>query len=134
MLVKGFAELVLVVKDVAKAAEFYKVVVGLEPLSEPRDDWAWFWVGDPKNDEKLALTNNALLFEEHSPHPEGNRWGNIHFALQVDSVNLETAIENVREHKIEVFGPQHFKWMNAKSYYFYDLDGNLIEYWSKLKK
>lgn len=30
----------------------------------------------------------------------------------------------------EVFGPVYFDWMEALSYYFYDPDGNLLEFWS----
>jgi hypothetical protein len=26
--------------------------------------------------------------------------------------------------------PVEFDWMNARSYDFYDLDGNLLEFWS----
>jgi catechol 2,3-dioxygenase-like lactoylglutathione lyase family enzyme len=31
---------------------------------------------------------------------------------------------------VDVFGPVEFEWMNAESYYFYDPDGNLLEFWS----
>jgi hypothetical protein len=27
-----------------------------------------------------------------------------------------------------VDGPTEFEWMGARSYYFYDLDGNLLEF------
>jgi catechol 2,3-dioxygenase-like lactoylglutathione lyase family enzyme len=29
-----------------------------------------------------------------------------------------------------VYGPVELEWMNAESYYFYDPDGNLLEFWS----
>jgi catechol 2,3-dioxygenase-like lactoylglutathione lyase family enzyme len=29
-----------------------------------------------------------------------------------------------------VYGPTEFEWMKARSYYFYDPDGNLLEFWS----
>jgi catechol 2,3-dioxygenase-like lactoylglutathione lyase family enzyme len=31
---------------------------------------------------------------------------------------------------VEVYGPEQLDWMNAESYYFYDPDGNLLEFWS----
>jgi catechol 2,3-dioxygenase-like lactoylglutathione lyase family enzyme len=31
---------------------------------------------------------------------------------------------------VEVFEPVELEWMNARSYYFYDPDGNLLEFWS----
>jgi catechol 2,3-dioxygenase-like lactoylglutathione lyase family enzyme len=30
----------------------------------------------------------------------------------------------------KVYGPVELEWMNAESYYFYDPDGNLLEFWS----
>ena len=30
----------------------------------------------------------------------------------------------------EIYGPVYFDWMEALSYYFYDPDGNLLEFWS----
>ena len=44
---------------------------------------------------------------------------------------LETAVEHVEGKGVEVYGPTHFDWMNATSYYFYDPDGNLLEFWSR---
>jgi catechol-2,3-dioxygenase len=128
----GFAEIVLVVEEVPKAAEFYREVVGLEPESEPSETWAWFFAGKRGEPQRIALHKGSLLFEEHSPHPEGERFGNIHFALLVPRDRLEAAVEHVRAHGIEVYGPEHFDWMDgvALAYYFYDLDGNLLEFWS----
>jgi catechol 2,3-dioxygenase-like lactoylglutathione lyase family enzyme len=36
----------------------------------------------------------------------------------------------VRGEGVEVYGPVYFEWMKAKSYYFHDPDGNLLEFWS----
>jgi catechol-2,3-dioxygenase len=30
-----------------------------------------------------------------------------------------------------VYGPVRLDWMSADSYYFYDPDGNLLEWWSR---
>ena len=43
---------------------------------------------------------------------------------------LEEAVDHVREKGSEVYGPLYFDWMEALSYYFYDPDGNLLEFWS----
>ena len=115
--------------DLARSLRFYRDVVGLEPMTEADDEWAWFWTGKPRESSRLAVHRGTLLFEEHSPHPEGRRFGQVHFALQVRPDRLEPALQQVREHGLEVYGPQHFEWMNATGYYFYDPDGNLVEYW-----
>jgi len=129
MIVKGFSEIVLIVKDIPKSKKFYEDVVGLTVESSDKE-WVWFFVGDRNGNQRLAIHKGKLLFEEKSPYPEGKRWGQIHYAFEVARDNLELAIEKVENEGVEIYGPVDFKWMKAKSYYFYDPDGNLIEYWS----
>jgi catechol 2,3-dioxygenase-like lactoylglutathione lyase family enzyme len=127
---RGLAEIVLVVNDVRASARFYKDVVGLAPRTDPDDDWAWFWAGEPGRLQSVALHRGPLLFEEHSPLPEGERFGRVHFAFDVARDGLDDAVERVRAAGVEVYGPTDFEWMSARSYYFYDPDGNLLELWS----
>jgi catechol-2,3-dioxygenase len=127
----GYAEIVLIVEDVHKSAYFYREVVRLIPMTEPNDEWAWFFVDGDSGHEKLALHKGKLLFEEFSPHPEGQRWGHIHFALNVPRTRLNEAVEHLKNNEIIVYGPKEFSWMNAMAYYFYDPDGNLVEFWSE---
>jgi catechol 2,3-dioxygenase-like lactoylglutathione lyase family enzyme len=130
MFSKGLSEIVLIVEDVRKAARFYQEAVGLAPEMAADDHWAWFWAGAPGRAQRIALHKGSLLFEEHSPLPEGERWGQVHFALEVPREELEAAVAHLQEKGVEVYGPTHFEWMKAKSYYFYDPDGNLLEFWS----
>jgi catechol 2,3-dioxygenase-like lactoylglutathione lyase family enzyme len=127
---RGLSEIVLIVDDVRKAADFYERVVGLVPESDADDEWAWFWAGAPGVAQRVALHNGTLLFEGQSPHPEGERWGNVHYAFDVAAEDLATAVARVRSAGVEVFGPVELEWMNALAYYFYDPDGNLLEFWS----
>lgn len=127
---RGISEIVLIVEDVKKSASFYQDVVGLIPKTEVTEEWAWFWTGDKNLSSRLALHKGKLLFEEYSPLPEGKRWGKIHFALDVKRSLLEEAVSKIKKANIKVYGPTKFEWMNALSYYFYDLDGNLVEFWS----
>jgi catechol 2,3-dioxygenase-like lactoylglutathione lyase family enzyme len=126
----GLAELVLIVADVRAAARFYREVVCLEPETEATDDWAWFFAGAPGRSQRIALHKGSLLFEEHSPHREGERFGQVHFALEVARESLEGAVAHVRSQGVDVYGPTDFEWMRARGYYFYDPDGNLVELWS----
>ena len=130
MFTTGFAEIVLIVADVRAAAQFYEKVVGLTPETPADDTWAWFWVGKPGASPRLALHKGALLFEEHSPYPAGRRWGHVHYALRVEREALDAAVSHVRSAGSEVYGPIRFDAMRAVSYYFYDPDGNLLEWWS----
>jgi catechol 2,3-dioxygenase-like lactoylglutathione lyase family enzyme len=127
---RGLAELVLIVEDVSKAADFYEQVVGLVPEDRTGDDWAWFWAGKPGDAQRIALHKGSLMFEEQSPYPKGERFGQVHYAFEVARDDLDAAVERVRAAGVEVHGPVELEWMNAESYYFYDLDGNLLEFWS----
>jgi len=126
----GISEIVLIVEDVPAAARFYREVVGLVPETEPDEGWAWFWAGEPGLPCRIALRNGRLGFEERSPHPPGQRWGHVHYAFKVPRERLEAALANLRSHGVEVMGPLHFKWMAATAHYFYDPDGNLLEFWT----
>lgn len=127
---RGISEIVLIVSDVACSAAFYREVVGLEVLTPASDEWAWFWSGEVGGSARVALRKGKLLFEEHSPLPEGSRFGRVHYAFEVARADLDAAVERVRAAGVEVYGPTHFEWMRALSYYFYDPDGNLLEWWS----
>ena len=50
--------------------------------------------------------------------------------MHVPRERLDAAVDHLREENVEVYGPTHFQWMRAASYYFYDPDGNLLEFWS----
>lgn len=126
----GLSEIVLIVNDVIAASQFYREVVGLIPESEANESWAWFWAGEPGQAQRVALHRGPLLFEEHSPLPIDRRWGHVHFAFNVPRDRLAVAVEQAQAHGVTVYGPTHFDWMEATSYYFYDLDGNLLEFWS----
>jgi catechol-2,3-dioxygenase len=126
----GLAEIVLIVEDVKTSARFYHDVVGLMPETEPDDEWAWFWAGAPGEAQRVALHKGSLLFDEMSPLPEGERWGQVHYAFNVPREKLDAAVAHVRANGVDVYGPVYFEWMQATSFYFYDPDGNLLEFWS----
>lgn len=87
-------------------------------------------MGPEDRPQRIALHGGTLFFEEHSPHPPGERWGHVHYALHVSHDQLEEAVARVRSHAVEVYGPVRLQWMEAEAYYFYDPDGNLLELWS----
>ena len=87
-------------------------------------------MGSPNLINTLLISTGPLNLEEHSPLPAGKRWGRVHFAFEVARADLDRAVAHVRGHEVEVFGPDHISWMKATVYYFFDPDGNLLEFWS----
>jgi catechol-2,3-dioxygenase len=118
----------LIVADVPSSARFYRDLVGLIPETEPSSAWAWFSCGRPN--QRLALHAGPLLFEEHSPHPPGRRFGPVHFALETPRADLSAAVARLKAAGVAVHGPTRLERMRAESVYFYDPDGNLVEFWS----
>ncbi len=78
----------------------------------------------------MDLREGTLLFEGMSPRREGERWGPVHYAFEMPREHIEEALACVRGSGVEVYGPVHFDWIKASSYYFYDPDANLLEFWS----
>jgi catechol-2,3-dioxygenase len=128
-MIEGIPEIVLVVEDVLAAAAFYRNAVGLTPEAPADEAWAWFQLAN-SGSSRIGLHHGPLLFEDQSPRPPGERWGPVHFALAIDRSSLPSALERLQQHDVEVFGPVQLNWMGATSYYFYDPDGNLVEFWS----
>jgi catechol-2,3-dioxygenase len=134
----GFREIVLIVDDVEVATRFYSEIVGLE-IARADSVWAWLHAGDPDDRQWLALHKGTLLFERQPAAPLGERWGPVHFAFRVPRSKLEEAANHVRSKGVEVFGPvdpgmgrlpEGDLDGHALGYYFYDPDGNLLEFYA----
>ena len=126
----GIHEIVLVVKDIGKAVGFYRDVVGLTLRGEPTNDWALFATISPEHPQWLGLHRGDLLYEEHSPRPKGQRFGPVHFALQAREPSPDAFLRRAASQGFKVHGPQVWQGrMTGRSYYCYDPDDNLFEYW-----
>lgn len=141
MLSVGLSEIVLPVKDVKTAARFYKEVVGLTPDPAAAawigdgEEWAWFWAGEPGKRQRIALLKSSLANERFKVNDVADRtragsWGQIHFAFEIPRDRIALAVEHVRSAGVAIEGPVRLEWMKADAYYFYDLDGNLLEWWT----
>ncbi len=130
MLSAGIHEIVLVVRDLEKAIQFYRDVIGLELRREPSEEWASFATISLENPQWLGLRKGSLLYEEYSPRPEGQRFGPVHFALQARASARDEFLQNARSRGIGVYGPERWESrMKGESYYCFDPDDNLVEYW-----
>ncbi len=131
----GIHEIVLVVKDIPRAVAFYRDVIGLILRADPSDDWASFATVSAENPQWLGLRKGDLLYEQFSPRPEGARFGPVHFAFQSLEPFPEPFLKNAESHGVKVYGPEEWDGrMKGKSYYCYDPDDNLVEYWYPASK
>ena len=119
---KGISEIVLVVKDVGRAAAFYQEVVGLKVDQRVDENWCWLWAGAPGAPQRIGLTTGPLSYgAEHIRGP-------MHFALRLEPEELPAAMAHLRAKGIEMEGPVRFEDWDARSLYFDDLDGNRVEF------
>jgi catechol 2,3-dioxygenase-like lactoylglutathione lyase family enzyme len=61
-------------------------------------------------------------------HQEAGEWPQQHFAFTVSLEHLDAAVASLREQGVEVTEPITHDWMNARSAYFEDPDGNALEF------
>lgn len=95
-MLQGISEIVLMVEDVRTSAAFHRNVLGLKPEMEVTEEWAWFRMGHPDRPQRIALHRGSLLFEEHSPRPPGEGWGQVHYALHVPREWLDPTVARAR--------------------------------------
>ncbi len=127
----GLAAVVLIVKDITVSARFYREVVGLVPETEKDDQWAWFWAGPPGGPQRIGLHTGSCLGEAPSSLLQGACREQIHCAFTIPREHLADAVAQVCAQGVGVLGPLHGDGARqAISYYFYDPDGNLLEFWS----
>src|SRR5690349_20319454 len=89
------------------------------------------WVSAKEDNKWLGLRHGYLLFEEFSPRAEGKRFGPVHLELKRNESVRERTLQRLTDHGVKLLGPQEWKSGRFKgvSYYFYDPEDNLLEYW-----
>jgi catechol-2,3-dioxygenase len=117
----GVYEVVLRVRQLARAEKFYMEVLGLEVgLRIPERNMLFLRAG--------GLGGMVVLQEDTGD------WPTQHFALTVDEAEIERAANILRERGVEVEGPVLHEWMPALSLYFTDPDGHDLELCAPVKR
>lgn len=111
--IEGVYEVVVRVRELARAEAFYCGVLGLEVgLRDPRG-MLFLRVGGGRG--MLVLREDA------------GAWPTQHFAFAVDPGRIDAADEQLRRAGVETRGPVEHAWMPARSLYFTDPDGHDLE-------
>jgi len=117
--IAGVYEIAIKVRDLEASEAFYVGTLGLAPgRREEGRRWHFLWVGG---------RSGMLVLQE-----EAGEWPLQHFAFTVAADELDEAVQRLRERGVEVSDPIVHDWMNARSAYFLDPDGNQLEFCSPL--
>ena len=112
--IRGLYEVVIRVKDLAKAETFYREVLNLEVgLRDEKRRWVFLRAG--------GQAGMIVLREDPG------EWPRQHFAFTIDEADIEHAASLLGERGIKITGPVFHEWMPAWSIYFDDPDGHDLE-------
>jgi catechol-2,3-dioxygenase len=135
--ITGIAEISLRVHDLDLMRKFYEQVLGLEVLREIKNSdgtviGVFYIVG--AGDENLALFEETLMdwyTRDKSPQIDPKLTTLSHFAFSIALDDFESEKERIEQLGIEIVNSGTSSWMHCRMFYFFDPEGNLIEFKSQ---
>ncbi len=126
MEVKELGHIVLYVRDLARSVEFYRDVLGWQPINPESEGMraAAFTSASHRTHHELLLIE---VGEDAPLPPRGRRAGLYHFGLKVGETDdeLRDALATLQEHDVRIVGASDHTVTH--SLYILDPDGNEIE-------
>jgi catechol-2,3-dioxygenase len=126
--ITGIAEIALRVHDLDLMRRFYEQVIGLEV--EPSDGTAIFFAVGTGNNH-LALFPEKLTgwyTRDKSPQIDPKLTTLSHFALRIALDDFESEMKRIEQLGIEIVESTTSSWMHCRMFFFFDPEGNLIEF------
>jgi len=132
--VTGIAEISLRVHDLDLMRKFYEQVLGLEVLREIKNSdgtviGVFHTVG--AGDDNLALFDEKLIdwfTRDKSPQIDPKLTTLSHIALSIALDDFESEKKRLEQLGIEIIESGTSSWMHCRMFYFFDPEGNLIEF------
>ena len=132
--ITGIAEVSLRVHDLDLMRRFYEQVLGLQVLRESKNsdgtvDGVFYSVG--AGDDNLALFDEKLLdwyTRDKSPQIDPKLTTLSHIALSIVLDDFESEMKRLESLGIEIVYSSTSSWMHCRMFYFFDPEGNLIEF------
>ncbi len=132
--VTGIAEISLRVHDLNLMRKFYEQVLGLEVLREIKNSdgiviGVFYTVG--AGDDNLALFDEKLIdwfTRDKSPQIDPMLTTLSHIALRIALDDFESEKKRIEQLGIEIIESGTSSWMHCRMFYFFDPEGNLIEF------
>jgi lactoylglutathione lyase len=114
--IRGVYEVVVRVRDLERAEQFYRDVLGFElGLRVERGPMSFWRVGAQADGGMLVLQQ------------DDGEWPVQHFAFRVDAADFDRAARMLEERGVKIGSPVQHEWMPARSLYFSDPDGHELE-------
>jgi len=133
--ITGIAEISLRVHDLERMRRFYEQVIGLEVLREYEEATGtaiFYAVGT--GDENLALFEENLIgwfTRDKSPQIDPKLTTFSHMAFRIGLPDFESEKMRIEQLGIEIIESGTSSWMHSRMFYFFDPEGNLIEFKSR---
>ena len=130
--ITGIAEISLRVHDLDLMRRFYEQVMGLQVLRENKHGEgtaAFYAVG--AGDDNLALFEETLMdwyTRGKSPQIDPKGTTLAHFAFSIALDDFESEKKRLEQLGIEIVYSGTSSWMHCRMFYFFDPEGNLIEF------
>ena len=130
--ISGIAEISLRVHDLDQMRRFYEQVIALEVLQEYQDSngtAVFYAVG--AQDQNLALFEEKLIgwfTREKAPQIDSKLTTLSHIALEIALDDFESEKKRIEQLGVEIINSGTSSWMHARMFYFFDPEGNLIEF------
>lgn len=127
---KGFGEVVLRIKDMEKMTHFYEKVMGFE-LMRYSEAYTFFKVADGYGGHTqiigLFASTNPTPFSERKDTPNVATSTMHHLAFEMDVKEYDSLLKKLEEMRID-FKTESFAWVQWKSAFFQDPEGNVLEF------
>ena len=130
--ITGFTEIALRVHDLDRMRRFYEEVIGLEVFGEDGsggDTPLFFSVGSANS--HLALFPEKLTgwyTRDKSPQIDPKLTTLSHFAFNIALDDFESERKRIEQLGIEILESRTSRWLHCRMFYFFDPEGNLIEF------
>jgi catechol 2,3-dioxygenase-like lactoylglutathione lyase family enzyme len=130
--ITGITEIALRVHDLDLMRRFYEEVIGLEVLeeNEPGDGTPIFFAVGAGNSH-LALFPEKLAgwyTRDKSPQIDPKLTTLSHFALTIALDDFKSEMKRIEQLGIEIVESRTSSWLHCRMFYFFDPEGNLIEF------
>ena len=131
--ITGITEIALRVHDLDLMRKFYEQVIGLEVLGEsaPSDGSTAIFFAVGTGNSHLALFPEKLTgwyTRDKSPQIDPKLTTLSHFALTIALEDFESEMKRIEQLGIEIVHSNTSSWLHCRMFYFFDPEGNLIEF------